>query len=69
MWLFAPSASAPAGSLPAVLNPAFVEALMGFPARWSDPLKPLAPTACARSETPSSLSAQSERSSCSQGGP
>lgn len=41
------------------LNPAFVEALMGFPPAW---------TACALSETPSSRSAPPSPSPSSQGG-
>jgi hypothetical protein len=36
------------GSAPAVLNPCFVEALMGLPRSWTDL------SDCARSETPSS---------------
>lgn len=51
------------GSSSAVLNPSFVEALMGFPPSWT------VPTACARSETPSSPRKPLERSSSSLGGP
>lgn len=50
------------GSTPAVLNPSFVEALMGFPPSWT------VPTVSARSETPSSPHRPLERSSGSHGG-
>lgn len=48
------------GSKRAVLNPYFVEALMGFPPSWT------VPTVCARSETPSSQHKPTERSGGSQ---
>ena len=50
------------GSSKAVLNPSFVEALMGFPPSWT------VPTVSARSETPSSPRRPLERSSVSHGG-
>lgn len=50
------------GSRSAVLNPCFVEALMGFPPSWT------VPTDCAASATPSSPSKREPRSSSSQGG-
>lgn len=50
------------GSTRAVLNPSFVEALMGFPPSWT------VPTVSARSETPSYLLKPLERSSGSHGG-
>lgn len=51
-----------AGSPRAVLNPCFVEALMGFPPSWTVPI------ACARSATPSSPPAPSSHSSSSREG-
>ena len=50
------------GSAKAVLNPSFVEALMGFPPSWT------VPTVSARSETLSSPRRPPERSSSSHGG-
>lgn len=54
------------GSRKVVLNPAFVEALMGWPSGWTDPF--IGASACACAATESCPSKPPEPSSSSQGG-